>query len=144
MSRHPTALIMPFFGRHKAAALSDVTVSVLDKPEIPPSPPTPDSPEEKDSKLGDERAGSDKVERAASESSGEEVVANRLDKDGTAGDDVIIRSGRDASEHLLSLRDDGDPILTFRSILLGTAFACFQASMNQIYNVRGLTRSFIL
>jgi hypothetical protein len=35
----------------------------------------------------------------------------------------------------LSLRDDGDPVLTFRSAVLGTGFACFQAAMNQIYNV---------
>lgn len=62
-----------------------------------------------------------------------ESVAENLDKG--LDDNVVIRSGADASKYLLSLRDDGDPIITFRSALLGTAFACFQAAMNQIYNV---------
>jgi hypothetical protein len=64
-----------------------------------------------------------------------ETAIDQLDKEGHVGDDFIIRTGADASKHLLSLRDDGDPVLTFRSALLGTAFACFQAAMNQIYNV---------
>ncbi|ORX37672.1 OPT oligopeptide transporter [Kockovaella imperatae] len=51
-------------------------------------------------------------------------------------DSVIIRTGADASEHLLSVRDDGDPALTFRSIVLGTAVSAFQAVMNQIYNFK--------
>ncbi|KAK6903319.1 hypothetical protein I203_108584 [Kwoniella mangroviensis CBS 8507] len=45
----------------------------------------------------------------------------------------IIRTGRDAADHLLSIRDDGDPSVIFRSMVLGTIMACFQASMNQIY-----------
>lgn len=64
-----------------------------------------------------------------------ETAIDQLDKEGHVGDDYVIRSGVDASKHLLSLRDDEDPVLTFRSALLGTAFACFQAAMNQIYNV---------
>jgi hypothetical protein len=64
-----------------------------------------------------------------------ETAIDKLDKEGYVEDDFVIRSGADASKHLLSLRDDGDPVLTFRSFLLGTAFACFQAAMNQIYNV---------
>lgn len=58
-----------------------------------------------------------------------------IDADALSDENVIIRSGADASKYLLSLRDDDDPILTVRSVVLGTAFACFQAAMNQIYNV---------
>lgn len=60
---------------------------------------------------------------------GKNIVGDELDED------AVIRTGADASKYLLSLRDDGDPIITFRSALLGTTFACFQAAMNQIYNV---------
>lgn len=49
--------------------------------------------------------------------------------------DVIIVTGADAAVHLLSLRDDFDNVLTFRSILLASGLACFQAVMNQIYQV---------
>lgn len=50
-------------------------------------------------------------------------------------DDVIIVSGADAAQHLLPLRDDFEPTVTFRSILLASLLACFQAVMNQIYMV---------
>lgn len=60
---------------------------------------------------------------------------DRIEKELAGDDEVIIRTGAEASQHLLSLRDDEDPVLTFRSAVLGTAFACFQAAMNQIYNV---------
>jgi hypothetical protein len=50
-------------------------------------------------------------------------------------DNVIIVTGADAAAHLLPLRDDFDPVLTFRSIVLASALACFQAVMNQIYTV---------
>ncbi|WWC89674.1 uncharacterized protein L201_004599 [Kwoniella dendrophila CBS 6074] len=53
--------------------------------------------------------------------------------DDLSEDGHIIRSGLDASQHLLSIRDDGDPAITFRSFILGTLMACFQASMHQIY-----------
>jgi hypothetical protein len=76
----------------------------------------------------------DKADKDRSPSDSETAI-DRLDKDGHVGDDFVIRTGADASKHLLSLRDDEDPVLTLRSALLGTAFACFQAAMNQIYNV---------
>ncbi|KAJ4419938.1 hypothetical protein N0V82_004652 [Gnomoniopsis sp. IMI 355080] len=47
--------------------------------------------------------------------------------------DAIIITGKDASEHLLSLGDDHDPALTFRSIVLATVLSCFSAVMAQIY-----------
>jgi len=54
-----------------------------------------------------------------------------------AGDngDVVIVTGADAATYLLPMRDDGDPALTFRSLVLASGLACFQAVMNQIYNV---------
>ncbi|KAM7196244.1 oligopeptide transporter 8 [Naviculisporaceae sp. PSN 640] len=48
-------------------------------------------------------------------------------------DNVIIRTGADASAHLIELRDDFDPALTFRSIFIASILACFQAVMHQIY-----------
>ncbi|KAJ5449724.1 OPT oligopeptide transporter [Penicillium daleae] len=48
-------------------------------------------------------------------------------------DDVIIVSGADAAQHLLPLRDDFEQTVTFRSMLLASILACFQAVMNQIY-----------
>lgn len=49
--------------------------------------------------------------------------------------DNIIITGEDASHYLLPIRDDHDPALTFRSIVLSTGLACFQAVMSQIYLV---------
>ncbi|KAL1405685.1 hypothetical protein Q8F55_007351 [Vanrija albida] len=48
--------------------------------------------------------------------------------------EAIIVTGEDAANFLLSVRDDGDPALTFRSMFLGTGVAAFQATMNQIYS----------
>ncbi|OJJ48593.1 hypothetical protein ASPZODRAFT_61713 [Penicilliopsis zonata CBS 506.65] len=58
------------------------------------------------------------------------------DEDGDLDDDVIIVTGADAADHLLPLRDDFDSALTFRSIILASGLACFQAVMNQIYNFK--------
>ncbi|KAK4155839.1 OPT oligopeptide transporter protein-domain-containing protein [Chaetomidium leptoderma] len=48
-------------------------------------------------------------------------------------DDVIIVTGADAAAHLLPLRDDGEPALSFRSLFLATCLSAFQAVMYQIY-----------
>jgi len=55
------------------------------------------------------------------------------DEEGT--EDVIIVTGADAALHLLPLRDDGEPALTFRSLFLATLLSCFQAVVYQIYMV---------
>lgn len=52
-----------------------------------------------------------------------------------ASDDVIIITGADAAAHLLPLRDDGEPSVTFRSLFLATCLSAFQAIMSQIYQV---------
>jgi len=49
--------------------------------------------------------------------------------------DKIIKSGADAAQYMLSDRDDGDPAVTVRSMVIGTAFAAFYASISQIYKV---------
>ena len=67
------------------------------------------------------------------------AVDEENDKE-SGSDDVIIITGADAAKHLLSLRDDYDSALTFRSIVLATVLAGFQATMFQIYVVRYLRR----
>lgn len=49
-------------------------------------------------------------------------------------EDTIIVTGFDAAQHLLPLRDDFEPALTFRSIFLASCLASFQAVMSQIYS----------
>ncbi|KAK4140253.1 OPT oligopeptide transporter [Dichotomopilus funicola] len=51
-------------------------------------------------------------------------------------DDVIIITGQDAAQHLLPLRDDGEPALTFRGVVLATILSAFQAVMYQIYTYK--------
>ncbi|KAM0273268.1 hypothetical protein ACHAQH_008337 [Verticillium albo-atrum] len=52
---------------------------------------------------------------------------------GIVDEEVIIITGADAAHHLLPLRDDFDPVITFRSLLLATCLSGFQAVMQQIY-----------
>lgn len=65
-------------------------------------------------------------------------VGSQNDSDGKDHDseDVIIRTGADAATHLLPMRDDHEPALTFRSIALATILSGFQAVVFQIYQVR--------
>ena len=44
----------------------------------------------------------------------------------------VIANGRDVSRFLVDLRDDGDPAITFRSLVLGTLFACLGATLVQV------------
>ncbi|KFY04432.1 hypothetical protein V491_09345 [Pseudogymnoascus sp. VKM F-3775] len=55
------------------------------------------------------------------------------DDSDSGADDAIIVTGSDAAKHLLSLRDDLEPALTFRSLFLATILSAFQAVMYQIY-----------
>ncbi|KAG5949014.1 hypothetical protein E4U53_006076 [Claviceps sorghi] len=63
-------------------------------------------------------------------------------------EDAIIITGYDASQHLLPLRDDFEPALTFRSIVLASALSIFQAVMSQIYTFKptevGISGTFIV
>lgn len=66
-----------------------------------------------------------------------EIKAGLPLHDGSEDDDDnhIIITGADAAAHLLPLRDDFEPALTFRSIFLATILSAFQAVVYQIYQV---------
>lgn len=53
-------------------------------------------------------------------------------------DNHIIVTGADAAAHLLPMRDDQEPALTFRSIFLASILSALQAVVYQIYQVRSL------
>ncbi|KAL4067063.1 OPT oligopeptide transporter protein-domain-containing protein [Scleroderma yunnanense] len=63
---------------------------------------------------------------------GDEHTSNEDDVMYVKGEPVIM-TGSDVSRFLVDLRDDGDPSLTFRSLLIGTIFACLGAALCQIY-----------
>ncbi|KIP08832.1 hypothetical protein PHLGIDRAFT_23337 [Phlebiopsis gigantea 11061_1 CR5-6] len=67
--------------------------------------------------------------------SADDVVGKADDHDSVllVNGEPVIRSGEDVSNYLFDVRDDGDPALTFRSIVLGTVFAALGAAMSQIY-----------
>ena len=44
----------------------------------------------------------------------------------------VISTGRDVSNYLIDLRDDGDAAITFRSLVLGTVFAGLGATLVQV------------
>ncbi|PWY67927.1 OPT oligopeptide transporter [Aspergillus heteromorphus CBS 117.55] len=64
-----------------------------------------------------------------------QVTDGEISNDDGQGDEIIV-TGQDAARYLLPLRDDFDRSLTFRSIVLASGLACFQAVMNQIYNFK--------
>ncbi|KAJ5620183.1 OPT peptide transporter Mtd1 [Penicillium lagena] len=45
----------------------------------------------------------------------------------------VIQNGADVSKFLISDRDDGDPALTFRSIVLGSAFTALSSVITMLY-----------
>ncbi|RDI88757.1 hypothetical protein Vi05172_g1429 [Venturia inaequalis] len=45
----------------------------------------------------------------------------------------VIRSGADVSKFIVSTRDDGDPALTFRSVVLGTIFTALSSVITMLY-----------
>ena len=53
----------------------------------------------------------------------------------------VITNGKDISRYIVDLRDDGDPSLTFRSILLGTVFAGLGAALYQVTYTCSATKS---
>ncbi|KAI5833165.1 peptide transporter MTD1 [Schizophyllum commune Tattone D] len=53
----------------------------------------------------------------------------------------VVTTGRDVSHYVVDLRDDGDPALTFRSLVLGTVIAGLGAALCQIYIFKPVTVS---
>ncbi|KAI0842029.1 OPT peptide transporter Mtd1 [Hypoxylon sp. FL0890] len=89
------------------------------------------------------------TETAVTPSSDEPTVTlpHDLDKDGIENsqhdDDVkyvkghpVIRNGADVSRFLISGRDDGDPALTFRSIVLGSIFTALASVITMLYTFK--------
>lgn len=94
-------------------------------PGNPRSLPSDDSFNEKDSSgFGNEKTGKGGILDT------EITPANGLCD--TDSENVIIITGADAAAHLLPMRDDGEPALTFRSLFLASCLACFQAVMSQV------------
>lgn len=59
--------------------------------------------------------------------------------DDANSDNAILNTAEGAVAHLLPLRDDFEPTLTFRSLFLASCLASFQAAMSQIYSVSSLS-----
>ena len=57
--------------------------------------------------------------------------------------DAVIITGADVASHILPMRDDFDPTLTFRAAVLGSGLAAFLAVMTQIYTVSEPAHRFI-
>ncbi|KAI2673277.1 hypothetical protein DTO006G1_9619 [Penicillium roqueforti] len=66
-----------------------------------------------------------------------QVNGNELFAENDRGsEDLVIVTGADVAAHLLPLRDDLDPTLTFRAAILGSGLAAFLAVMTQIYSFK--------
>jgi hypothetical protein len=91
--------------------------------ELPTLSSLPDEPtlDEKglDSSAGEKEASLDQYEGQ----DGEPVYINGA---------PVITDGKDVSKYLVDLRDDGDPPVTFRSILLGTIVGGLGAALYQV------------
>lgn len=104
--------------------------SITPAPLIRPKTKTDDLAVDSD----DEKLGDSVVGGLSPEKENEPTVPELLGQD-FDDPEKIIKSGADAAQYMLSDRDDGDPAVTFRSMVLGTAFAAFYASISQIYKV---------
>ncbi|KAI9154677.1 Oligopeptide transporter [Paramyrothecium foliicola] len=55
---------------------------------------------------------------------------------------VIIRDGNDVARYVVSTQDDKDPVLTFRSFIIGSGLTALAACINQIYYYKPVDVSF--
>lgn len=90
---------------------------------------------DKAEKLGDGAPNSPEIEAAPPVYDADSNQEKDDEKDDESEGAIII-TGTDAAKHLLPMRDDGEPSLSFRSIFLATGLSAFQAVMYQIYMVR--------
>lgn len=58
---------------------------------------------------------------------------NEDDDADSENNEAIVITGSDASKYLLPMRDDFQPALTFRSLVLASVLSAFQAVLSQIY-----------
>ena len=66
-------------------------------------------------------------------------IPDKLEDDAFASEEVVyikgepvITTGLDVSRFLVDTRDDGDPAITFRSMVIGTVFAGLGAALCQV------------
>jgi hypothetical protein len=55
---------------------------------------------------------------------------------------VVVRDGNDIAQYVVSLQDDHDPALTFRSFIIGSGLTALAACINQIYFYKPVEVSF--
>ncbi|KAF7588561.1 hypothetical protein BBP40_005516 [Aspergillus hancockii] len=68
------------------------------------------------------------------ETDGEESLGSQRDEDTVyVKGHPVIRTGLDVSKYIISVRDDGDPSLTFRSIVLGSIFTALSSVITMLY-----------
>ncbi|KAF9873385.1 peptide transporter mtd1 [Colletotrichum karsti] len=65
--------------------------------------------------------------------SGDELLADDVEY---VNGHPVIRNGVDVSKFVVSDRDDGDPALTFRSIVLGTVFTALSSVITMLYTFK--------
>lgn len=113
-------------------------MAVLDSEKVAASPlrDVPSLPDEpsyvNEKKLGDS---TEYVSRQTDSAYDKTGSLEELNYDGDVlrvNGEVVIRTGADVSNFLLDIRDDEDPALTFRSIVLGTVFAGLGAALCQV------------
>ncbi|KAE8350720.1 OPT oligopeptide transporter protein-domain-containing protein, partial [Aspergillus coremiiformis] len=69
------------------------------------------------------------------EKDGEDSVGSQGDNDDVlyVKGHPVIRTGADVSKFIVSVRDDGDASLTFRSMVLGTVFTALSSAITMLY-----------
>lgn len=112
------------------AVLDSEKVAASPLRDVPSLPDEPSYIDEK--KLGDS---TEYVSRQTDSAYDKTGSLEELNYDGDVlrvNGEVVIRTGADVSNFLLDIRDDEDPALTFRSIVLGTVFAGLGAALCQV------------
>ncbi|KAJ5348698.1 hypothetical protein MYU51_015115 [Penicillium brevicompactum] len=64
------------------------------------------------------------------------LVEREATDEDTEVDAAIIVTGADVSAHLISMQDDHDTAINFRSFFLATGFIAFTAALSQIFNFK--------
>lgn len=87
----------------------------------------------------DEKAEARAAEKHLSSASSLDSTHDKLDGDAFGNEEVVfvkgepvITTGLDVSRFLVDTRDDGDPAITFRSMVIGTVFAGLGAALCQV------------
>lgn len=93
-----------------------------------------------DEKIGTRKSSTESIDiikEKQGDSEGGSQLESKSDQDGVryVNGEPVISNGRDVSQYLVDVRDDGDPPLTFRSMFLGTVFAGLGASLYQVFSI---------